>query len=145
MLIKIISFGLVSVLVFSGCATNEGPSYDGSSYQEIKRVEIGSVLATKAVVIEDSGNGAFLGTVIGAVLGSTLGGGNGQILTSLGGGIAGYYAGEELSKANGEELTVRLENGETVIVVIKGNHINTGDKVKIIKDGNKVAQVDVIK
>ncbi len=63
---------------------------------------------------------------------------------SLGGGLAGGYAGSEIGKANGSELSVELDNGEQVIVVVKGNHIKVGDRIKIIKDGNRVAQVDKI-
>ncbi len=82
--------------------------------------------------------------LIGAVLGSTVGGGSGSTLAMLGGGVAGHYAGKEVGKANGDELTVKLENAETVIVVVKGKHFKVGDRVKIIKDGNKVAQVDLV-
>jgi len=144
MIIKIISLGLASALMFSGCATNDGPEYDGRSYQQIKRYDIGTVVQERPVVISDDGSGSFMGALVGAVLGSTLGGGNGRILMALGGGVAGYYAGKEIGKANGDELTVELENGSTIIVVVKGKDIKVGDKIKIIKDGNKVAQVDKI-
>ncbi len=144
MVVKIISIGLASALMFSGCATNEGPEYDGSSYQQIKRYDIGTVISDKPVVITDDGSGKFFGTIIGAVLGSTMGGGSGKTLMALGGGIAGYYAGKEVGKANGDELTVKLENGQNIVVVVKGKDIKVGDKVKIIKDGNKVARVDKI-
>ncbi len=144
MILKIISIGLASALMFGGCATNEGPEYDGSSYQQIKRYDIGTVLKDRPVVISDDGSGKLFGTIIGAVLGSTMGGGSGKALMALGGGVAGYYAGKEIGKANGDELTVKLENGSTIVIVVKGKHIKVGDKIKIIKDGNKVAQVEKI-
>ena len=144
MIIKIIAVGLTSALMFSGCATNDGPEYDGRSYQQIKRYDIGTVTKDRPVVITDDGTGKFFGTVIGAVLGSTIGGGKGRVLMGLAGGIGGYYAGKEIGKANGDELTVELENGSSIIVVVKGKHIKVGDKIKIIKDGNKIAQVEKI-
>jgi outer membrane lipoprotein SlyB len=139
---KILYILLVSVIVFSGCATNEGPEYDGNDYNQIKRYEIGTVVSRRPVVISDNGSGKFLGAIIGTVLGSTMGRGNGTTLAMLGGGLVGGYAGNEVAKANGDELSVELDNGENIIVVVKGSeHIMQGDRVKIIKDGNKVAQV----
>jgi len=130
--------------VMSGCATNEGPTYDGKNYSEIKQYEIGVVLKERPVVISDNGNGAFLGALVGAVLGSTIGTGNESTLASLAGGVGGYYAGKEIGKANGDELTVKLDNGKHIVVVVKGKHLNVGDKIKIIRDGQKVAQVEKI-
>jgi len=135
---------LISLTVFSGCATNQGPEYDGKNYNQIKRYKIGTVLNSRPVVITDDGTGKFFGALIGAVLGSLVGSGDGKTLATLGGGLGGYYAGSEIAKANGEELTVELDNGENIVVVIKGNRFKAGDRVKIIKDGNKVAQVDKI-
>jgi len=139
----LISLTIIGFLL-SGCATNEGPEYSGHDYNQIKTFDIGVVTSQRPVVITDDGDGKLFGMIIGAVLGSTLGGGDGTTLTSLGGGIAGYYAGNEIAKANADELTVKLDNGSNIVVVVKGKHIETGDRVKIIKDGNKVAQVDKI-
>ena len=141
---KIASIAVVGLLAFGGCATNEGPTYDGNSYDQVKQYEIGTITKDRPVVITDDGSGKFLGAIIGAVLGSTIGSGNGQTLAALGGGLAGYYAGSEIGKANGDELTVQLDNGQHVVVVVKGKHLKVGDKVKIIRDGSKVAQVDKI-
>jgi len=133
-------FSLIVAFVFSGCATNNGPEYDGSSYSQIKHYDIGVVTSAKAVVITDDGTGKFFGALIGAVLGNAAGNGNG--IAALGGGLAGYYAGSQAGKANGDELTVKLDNGKRIVVVVKGNKFKVGDKIKIIKDGNKVARVD---
>jgi len=135
---------LSTTILITGCATNNGVEYDGKSYQQIKRYDTGVVTKSRPAVISDSGVGKFLGAVIGAVLGSTIGHGNGTTLTTLGGGLIGGYAGNEIAKANAQELTIALDNGEDVVVVVKGNKIESGDRVKIIKDGNKVVQVDRI-
>jgi outer membrane lipoprotein SlyB len=131
-------------LLLSGCAKSGVPEYDGRSYNKIKRFDVGTVVSQRAVIIKDSGGGSFLGAIIGAVVGSTLGGGVGRTFTTLGGGIAGKYAGEEIAKANATELSVSLENGENIVVVAKGKEFSIGDRVRIIKDGNRVAQVDKI-
>lgn len=135
---------LSATLFMTACATNSGPEYDGNNYAQIKKFDRGVVTKNRPAVITDSGAGKFLGAIIGAVLGSTIGAGNGKTLTTLGGGLVGGYAGSKIAKANAQELTIDLDNGEEVVVVIKGNKIESGDRVKIIKDGNKVAQVDRI-
>jgi len=135
---------LSATILVTGCANNGGPEYDGNSYNQIKRFDTGRVTKSRPVIITDSGVGKFLGAIVGVVLGSTMGKGNGTTLTMLGGGLIGGYAGSEIAKANAQELTIALDNGEDVVVVIKGKEIEVGDRVKIIKDGNKVAQVDRI-
>jgi outer membrane lipoprotein SlyB len=129
-------------LYLAGCADHGVPEYNGATYNQIKQYEVGTVIDKRAVVISDDGSGGFFGSIIGAVIGSTIGRGSGSVLATLGGGIAGHYAGKELEKANADELTVKLDNGENVVVVVKGRFYQKGDRVKIIKDGNKVAQVE---
>ena len=129
------------MLILSGCATNSGPEYDGNSYQEIKTYEIGTVKSVRPVVISDNGTGTFLGAIVGTVLGSIVGEGNGNTLATLAGGLGGAYAGNQVAKANASELSVHLNNGNNVVVVVKGKDFLVGDRVKIIKDGNKVDQV----
>lgn len=144
MITKLIYFSLVGMLLFTGCATNNGPEYDGNSYNEIKKVDTGIVIKSRPVTIKDDGSGKFLGAVIGAVLGSTIGSNSGKTLAVLGGGLVGGYAGNEVGKSNALELTVELDDGETIVVVVKHNDIVAGDRVRIIKDGNKASQVDKI-
>ena len=134
----------VAGLLLTGCATNEGPEYDGTNYAQVKQYEIGTVLKDRLVVISDDGSGKLFGMIIGAVLGSTIGSGNGNTLATLGGGVAGYYAGKEIGKANGDELTVKLESGQNIVIVVKGKHLTVGDEIKIIRDGSKVAEVKKI-
>lgn len=138
---KIISASAVLLLLLSGCATNKGPEYSGNDYNQVKRYETGEVLDAKPVVISDDGSGKFLGAIIGAVLGSTMGRAEGRTLATLGGGLAGGYAGNEIGKANGVELTVKLDSGDNIVVVAKGNNIVAGDRVKIIRNGSKIEQV----
>ena len=135
---------LTIVVFFSGCATNNGITYNGRDYNRIKKYDIGTVLKSKPAVITDDGTGEFMGILIGTVLGSLIGSSAGKTLATLGGGLGGYYAGIEIGKANGEELTVQLDNGEEIIIVIKGKRFKTGERIKIIKDGNRVAEVDKV-
>ena len=132
---------VMALFMLSGCATSEGPEYDGSTYQEIKTYEIGTVEGVRHVVISDNGTGTFVGALVGGVLGSTVGEGRGSVLASLAGGLGGAYVGSQVNKANAQELSVKLDNGQHIVVVAKGKHFLVGDRVKIIKEGNSVDQV----
>ncbi len=136
-----ITTAILMGFIFSGCATNEGPEYDGQSYSQMKQIQIGTVVGHRPVVISDTGVGSFVGAIVGGVLGSTVGHGDGSTLAALAGGLAGSYAGSEINKSDAQELTVELNSSQVVVVVTKGNEFHTGDRVQIIKDGNNVAAV----
>lgn len=134
--------GLGFILVITGCANSNGTTkYDGNSYNQIKEILIGEVIDVRAVTVADSGGGKILGAIVGGVLGSTMGGGSGTRLTTTAGALAGGAAGNAANSKAAQELTVTLDSGKTIVVVSKGTEISVGDKVRIIKDGNKVASV----
>ena len=132
------------MLLLVGCSTNSGPEYDANSYGQIKSVQTGVVLKSRPVTIKDDGSGKFIGALVGAVVGSTIGSHDGTRLATVGGGLLGGVFGTEAGKANASELTIELDDGETVVVVAKVIDIVAGDRVRIIKDGNKAATVDLI-
>ncbi|WP_457743534.1 glycine zipper 2TM domain-containing protein [Sulfurimonas sp.] len=136
---------LVGLLMISGCASSSGPEYSGATYQQIKTFEIGIVQNVRPVVISDNGTGTFVGAIVGTVLGSVIGKGSGNTLATLAGGLGGAYAGSQATKANASELSVKLNDGRDVVVVVKGKRFLVGDKVEIVKDGNKADQVYRIK
>ena len=144
MLKQVFTGSVIAILLFSGCATNTGPEYDANSYSTVKRVQTGFVIESRPVTIKDDGTGKFLGAIVGAVLGSTIGHNSGKTLAVLGGGLIGGYAGNEVGKANASELTIELDNGEIVVVVTKVLDIVAGDRVRIVKDGNKASAVNKI-
>ena len=137
----LLASSITAMLVLSGCATNSGPEYDGSSYRQIKTYEVGTVQSVRPVVISDNGTGTFVGAIVGTVLGSMVGQGRGSTLATLAGGLGGAYVGSQAAKANASELSVKLDNGRNVVVVVKGKDFLVGDRVKIIKDGNRADQV----
>ena len=138
---KLIATLFVTALLISGCANPNQPTYDSSSYNEIKRIKYGTVISHRLVTIKDSGGGTILGGIVGGVLGSLVGRGAGNTLATLGGGLVGAYAGNKINEANAEELTLKLDNGENVVVVTKGINYKVGDRVEVITDGNRVASV----
>ena len=137
----IIFFG-ITFLTLGACATNGGYEVEAGSSAYIMHAKTGIITEIKPVVIKDSGAGTFIGALTGAVLGSTMGGGRGNTLTTLGGGLAGAYAGDEIGKANAQQLMVKLDNGNSVVVIAKGKSFAVGEEVKIITNGGRVVTVE---
>ncbi len=140
---KILTAAAVLALLLGGCSARQGAEYDGRTYRQIKQYVIGTVVDMQPVRISDNGSGSFIGALVGAIFGSTVGRGPGRALATLGGGLAGAYVGGAAGQSNAQELTVRLDTGEHIVIVAKGeNRFLPGDRVKIIKQGNSVERVD---
>jgi outer membrane lipoprotein SlyB len=137
----LILFAAVALLV-TGCARHQGYEYEARTYSYVKEVRTGTVIDHRYVLVRDDGKGTFFGALFGAILGSNMGRGAGRDLATVAGGIAGGVVGSELGKANAEELTVELDGGEVIVVVVKGgNAFLVGDRVRIVLDGRDVATV----
>jgi len=106
--------------------------------------QTGVIVDIKNVVIKDDGSGAMLGGYTGTVLGSLFGQGKGNVLSTLFGGLAGVFVGQEVDKANAQELFIKLDNGKNIVVIVKGVDLKKGDKVRIIKRGYKIVRVEKI-
>jgi len=146
MKMKYISLSILVALSLgiTGCATGVpgGASISPSSAKYISRVDTGTVKSVRYVVVKDDGTGTLLGAAIGAVLGHQLGKGKGRDLATLSGGLAGAYVGNQVAKANAQELTVKLDKGRTVVVVTKGTKFYPNERVRIIRQGNRVVNVE---
>ena len=135
---------LALAMLSAGCTNYSGNTYSGSQVRSAQTVQYGTVVSVQPVTLEED-RPAVLGTVgggvVGGVLGNMVGGGRGKTLATIAGaalGAAGGYAGEKaLTKQNGLEITVELENGHQVLAHISGklrmNYIRIlpGDKVTL--------------
>ena len=133
-----------SALILSGCADSlyNGPTVSQADAQKLLTYQTGTVIAVKGVIVKDNGGGTLLGAVTGAVLGNMIGGGTGKKLATLSGGLVGAYAGSQAGAANAQELTVKLDNGNSVVVVAKGVRFGVGSRVKIVTNHGKVVSVE---
>lgn len=138
----IIIFFSITTLTLAACASNGINEVDPGATEYLMGYKDGVVTEIKPVVIKDTGTGSFLGAITGAVIGSTIGGGNGSALSTLGGGLLGAYAGNEAGKSNAQELTVELNNGNSVITVTKGKKFSVGQHVRIVTEGDRVVSVE---
>jgi outer membrane lipoprotein SlyB len=130
--------------VLAGCATSRsGDVYTRGEALKEQTVRLATVESVRPVMIEGtrSGVGAAAGGVAGGVAGSGVGHGRGSavagVIGAVGGGIAGQAAEEGLTRKNGVEITVRLENGELRAVVQEEteNKFVTGQKVRLLTAG----------
>lgn len=112
--------GAIAASAFiTGCAsTSSGSVYSGGQTRQEQTVRMGVVESVRQVTIEGSksGVGAIAGGVVGGVAGSDIGGGKGSTIASILGAVAGGLAGnameEGVTKKQGLEITVKLDNGE---------------------------------
>ncbi|HOJ39585.1 MAG TPA: glycine zipper 2TM domain-containing protein, partial [bacterium] len=137
-------------LLLSGCVSSTG----GSTYsRDQTRTEIsvreGVVTAVNEVKIEGTSGvvGAVTGGVTGGLLGRTIGKGTGKDVATAAGAVGGALAGaaveKGVTKRNGWEITVKLDNGQTIAVVQEKEPAETftvGDRVRVLKDANGVTR-----
>jgi len=100
---------------------------------------VGTVVSVKQVKIEGtkSGLGAVAGGAAGGAVGSTVGSLSGKtvatVLGAVAGGLAGAAAEEEITKKDGLEITVQLDDGETLAVIQEADEqFLEGDRVRIL-------------
>lgn len=120
-------FACVVTSLICGCARDISPNtYDDRTVGEVSQVYDGVIARVRKVKVgneklEDNKTGALTGAIAGAALGSAFGGGKAKYATAgvgaLAGGFAGAYAENALKSQDGLEYTIKLNTGETRVVV----------------------------
>jgi len=140
---------LIAAAFLSGCVSSKsGEVYSRKQTRQAMKVQLGTVESVKEVKVEGSksGLGAITGGIIGGVAGSTVGKGRGSTLAALGGAAGGALLGnmaeEKLTKFDGLEITVKLDNGE-VISVVQANDVMfaAGDRVRVLTASDGTTRV----
>nr|WP_308421603.1 glycine zipper 2TM domain-containing protein [Marinobacterium zhoushanense] len=138
---------LLAVLTLAGCAQQSltGDAYSRREARQVQHVQYAVVDSVRPVVIEgrtDGVVGAGAGAIVGGIAGSSIGGGRGSSITTVLGAVAGGIAGQRIEEATsrrqGQELTLRLDNGELISVVqeVENNQFfRAGDRVRILRSG----------
>jgi outer membrane lipoprotein SlyB len=143
---RVIAIGLVATaLLVVGCAPSiRGDTYQRGQTMRAQSVELGVVESLRPVQIEgrQSGAGAATGAVIGGLGGSQVGGGSrahvaGAVVGAIVGGAIGNAVERDATKANGVEITVRLDSGRMLAVVQEGSfdEFRPGDRIRVLSDG----------
>ena len=140
---------IILILAVAGCATSRsGNVYSRDQARVVQDVYDGTIVYLRPVQIEGtkSGLGTVAGGVLGAVVGHTIGGGSGKAVATVVGGIGGAVAGsaveEGVTKRNGVEITVELDNGDTIAIVQEADTtFNVGDHVRVLMRPDGSARV----
>ncbi len=126
----------------TGCASSTaGNVYSRDAARRAQVVKFATVEAIRPVRIEGTRSyiGAATGAVLGGLAGSTVGGGTGQkaatVAGAVAGGVAGAAAEQALTKADGLEITVRLENGNVMAIVQEQSEqqFQVGQRVRVVE------------
>jgi outer membrane lipoprotein SlyB len=139
-----ISYLILALIVIAttGCASRlSGESYTRDEARTPQKVQFATVVHLRDVVIEGTKTpiGAAAGSVVGGIAGSTVGEGKGSavgsVIGSVVGGVAGAIIEEDATKRQGIEITVKLDNGDTIAIVqetVENEKFAVGDKVRIL-------------
>lgn len=139
-----ITIFIITFCIFlgSGCASRlTGESFSRDDARTPQKVEFGIVENIRPVIIEGTKSqiGTGAGTIIGVIAGSTIGEGKGSklgaVIGAVAGGMVGAAAEEGLTRVQGVEVTVRMENGKIIAVVqesVPDETYSVGDKVRIL-------------
>ncbi|GAB4349591.1 MAG: glycine zipper 2TM domain-containing protein [Immundisolibacter sp.] len=126
----------------AGCASsNAGNVYSRAEARQAQVVKFGTIEAIQPVRIEGTRSylGAATGAVLGGLAGSAVGGGTGQkaavVAGAVAGGVAGQAAEQLLTRADGLELTIRLENGNVMAIVQEQGEqsFQVGQRVRVVQ------------
>ena len=140
-LFTILSFAALTLV--AGCATDV--VRPGEQPQASQTVRMGVVEGVRDVQIDGgkpaTGAGAAIGAVVGGVAGAYVGSGRGSIIGTVIGSVLGGLGGSQAEQAAGRraglELTVRLDEGRTMVIAqAQGDgQFKAGDRVRVVSDG----------
>ena len=136
-----------AVAIIAACASYSPQDYSYRDARTIESVAYGTVVSVRPVRLNENqaGVGTFAGAALGGLLGSTVGHGGGSaagaILGAVGGGVAGNALEHNATTQNGEEVVVRLDNGQTIAIVQGGwQDFASGQRVQVLtgRGGSRV-------
>ncbi|HEX9434626.1 MAG TPA: glycine zipper 2TM domain-containing protein [Burkholderiales bacterium] len=130
---------LAAAALTGGCASDGAQVYNASEARSVESVQYGTVVSARPVEIKGERPvvGTLAGAAVGGLLGSQIGHGNGSIagavLGAVGGGVAGNAIEQRVTTHKGEEITVRLDTGETIAIVQPGwQDFAAGQRVQVV-------------
>lgn len=142
--ITIAAAALLAAAALAGCATSGPGDYSYRETRGVESVSYGRVESVRPVRLNEDHApvGTIAGAAIGGIAGSTLGHGAGgavaTILGAVGGGLAGNAIEHSATAQNGEEIVVRLDNGQTIAVVQGGfQDFAAGQRVRVLSGSQR--------
>jgi outer membrane lipoprotein SlyB len=142
-----LAIALALAMALTGCVSNQsGNVYSRDDVGRPQTVRMGTITALRPVTIEGTKSpiGSAAGAAVGGIAGSSVGGGRGSyvaaVLGAVAGGLLGAAAEEGLTRAEGVEITVQLDNGQTYAYVqglSEGEIFRVDDRVRILTVNGK--------
>ncbi len=135
-----IIFAAAAALALSACSSygsNDGYRSSGYNNAPANCYDCGVVQRIESYTGEQrrtSGVGAVAGALIGGALGNQVGAGDGKKVATVAGAVAGGFAGNAIEKNNMDrtwhEVTVRMNDGRTVVL--------SQDDLSGVREGSRV-------
>ncbi|PKO25807.1 MAG: hypothetical protein CVU35_02160 [Betaproteobacteria bacterium HGW-Betaproteobacteria-8] len=127
----------------AACASSQsGSVYSRDEARKTQTVRMGVVESVRLVRIEGTKTpiGTVAGGAVGGIAGSTVGHGRGSaaaaVVGAVVGGLAGAAAEEGLTRKDGLEITVKLDNGTLLAVVQEADEqFHPGERVRLVESG----------
>ncbi len=139
---------LFVIFLLNSCASSlEGDVYSRNEAQKTMNFRWATVESTRPVVIEGdrSEKGSLAGAVIGGVAGhGTTNSSTQGLVTAVGavaGAVVGQMAEEKMTRAQGLEITLKVDDGSNVIIVQEVEKVDefaAGDRVKVVSGNGKL-------
>ncbi len=130
----------------SACATsNSGDVYSREDARKVQTVRMGVVEGIRQVKLEGTKSpvGTIAGAAVGGIAGSTVGGNDkvtaiATVIGAVAGAVAGAAIEEGITREDGIEITVKLDNGTLIAIVQEATEKFTpGERVRLIEsNGN---------
>ena len=136
---------ITALIGLSGCAPYGAPVVNEGVVAQEVHYQVGTITRVRHVAVQSQSDrtvGSLLGAAAGAALGHMIGKGKGRDLAMIGGGLVGAYVGNQVTKANASELTIRTRRGRRIIIVVKGTGYYPGERVRIVREGRRVVRVE---
>jgi len=142
---SLVILALLVVIGLAGCASSlSGDTYSRSETRTVQQVEYGVIEQLRPVNIEGTktpvGSGA--GALVGGFAGSSIGSGTTSTVMAVIGAVAGAMAGaaieEGVTRTRGVEITVKMNNGQTIAIVqalSPNERFAVGERVRVIRSG----------
>jgi outer membrane lipoprotein SlyB len=139
-----LTVALLAAVSVVGCASGlGGGDYERAEARRVMNVRMGIIESVRLVKLEGTKSpvGTLGGAAVGGIAGSTVGGGKGSaiaaVVGAVVGGIAGSAAEEGMTRKQGVEVTVKLDNGEILAIVQEdgGEGFKPGERVRLLQDG----------
>ena len=140
----------LSILFATGCAPK---GISNAQIGQQMTVKTGVVQSVQIVTLNTNGVGNALGSVIGtaagAAAGQHVGGGTGKAIATVAGGIAGGViggmAGDSMDTNYGQQISVKLDNGQIVGTVLRLNgathQVAVGQAVNVFYSAGKISNI----